>query len=1658
MLLSNWLGTITSRIKKRPVYRSRDRRAMRRRWLTAKSNQISTAEVLEDRTLLTTFFVDDDFSGLTNGDAIVDIDPETMGDQAGVFGTDAFATIQAAVTAAVAGDTINIADGTYAEDVTVNTSVTLQGANAGIAAGVDPGVRGAESELTGGFRLFANDVVIDGLTIVDGTGPAGIGSQSAVFMTAGTSGHTIENNILQGPGTGVESRGVLSTFNGNNDNITIQNNEIYNWVAGIHNQGNTNVDIFGNNIHDVVVGIANDFVADVSIEGNAFSNASGGVGVFNNTSNGVPDVAAHNNFFDSSTLTELIGHYGGDAVDASGNWWGSTDETTIANSMKSDGVDGDASQVDFTSFLNNGADTNVGLAGFQGDFSTLNVTALGSQTGPVGRIQEAIANVTAGGTVNILSGTYVGNVDATGTGINKNVTLAPGNSPGQVVINGDLILNGDDALDIEIDGATAGTGFDQFVVNGTVNLSGAALNLIDGYDPADGDQFTLINNDSDDAVTGTLLGLPEGFEFVDFLGVVGQSAFLTYVGGDGNDVVIHVEDSTPEVTLPSNGTPDEYTIEIDGTNVVITEVGTGNIISSTPLASLTGPLVINGEDGQNDTLRLDMTGIDHTTPLQIVYNGGAGGFDTLELVNGSLASMEYFFANPSDGSIQLNGSGTDFITYTGLEPITSTVNATNVTLNYSGVSETITVTDAGGGQTTVNSTAGEILTFGNPTGTLTINAGGGDDIVNVNSLDPAFAANITINGEGNDDTVNLAAALTLGSGDTTINAEDVNVNGAVTTTGNVDINAGDTIVFALGGSIAAGASNLDLDALNNVELGQVSTTGNVTVTSTAGAINDANVGANNITAVNATLAAATGAGVGDALETNITALEANIGAGLEVDDTGTLDIGFAGGINGIMVGAPSTITSTGTMTVTENVAATGGNLLLQNTGGDFNLNALAIISNNSTFDIEIDSAGAVTLADTSTVTSSGTGLIDIDAVNNIALANLNTSGEVQVTTTAGSITDNTGTESALINSNTLALRAATGIGAAGAGDIDLAINTMAANTTAGDIFLQEPSAATVGMVNGLNGITAAGDISLVIGGTLTVSQNIEATGAASTILAEAQGNINVNAAVQTNGGTIDLLADADLDLNATSVVDTTSAAAVTLTADADTAGGGAFTQAEGSLVNAQGGMIDVTSTGNAGIANLQSAGGTIAIESTVGAILDNTPIGEAPLVTGDELSLRAATGVAAGGMADFDIAVNRLAASLTTGDMFVANNTAALDVGTVDGLSGVTVTAGLARLFNFGAITVNQSVTGDSVSIEVAGSAAVGDDLNINAGITSTGGDLDLFVGDNLNLATGVTLDSAAAIEILIDIFFSVDAEGGIANLNGILTAGTQITVIGSNDDDQVIIDGNGGALNDGGTVDGIQSLFTFQGGNGTDELIVDDSGDVSGDTITVFSTLPGAGAVIGAGPAMINLGFETLENLTLFTGTGADDITVNPNVLTTIDITGGDPTMLPGDSLTYLTPPGESSTFTPDGLDGGTIGATGPFQDVVFDEIESLTFGGSVVVDGTAGDDVLTITATGADSGTYQINGGPVINFSAVTDFTFNGDDGDDRLVINNPAGSLFDPSGGIFFNGEGNTGVGDTLEILGGLATTVEHRFTNANDGSVFFNGEGVATITYT
>ncbi|MEZ6095771.1 MAG: autotransporter-associated beta strand repeat-containing protein [Pirellulaceae bacterium] len=149
---------------------------------------------------------------------------------------------------------------------------------------------------------------------------------------------------------------------------------------------------------------------------------------------------------------------------------------------------------------------------------------------------------------NIVSVSATSTLGGSGT-IDRNVAmnghLAPGNSPGILTINGDLSMSSTSALDIELNGGVAGTGYDRVVVNGLVNITDSTLNLVAGYDPLLSHNYFLLVNDGVDAITGTFAGLAEGSTVnFDFNGN-SYSRILTYTanfeGGSftgGNDIAL----------------------------------------------------------------------------------------------------------------------------------------------------------------------------------------------------------------------------------------------------------------------------------------------------------------------------------------------------------------------------------------------------------------------------------------------------------------------------------------------------------------------------------------------------------------------------------------------------------------------------------------------------------------------------------------------------------------------------------------------------------------------------------------------------------------------------------------------------------------------------------------------------------------------------------------------------------------------------------------------------------------------------------------------------------------------------------------------------------------------------------------------------------------
>jgi hypothetical protein len=107
----------------------------------------------------------------------------------------AFATALKGVQMVDAGGTINVAAGTFFESLSINKSLTLRGAQAGIDARTRPGTPAVESILTNGVYIAANNVALDGFTVqgADAVGDLGPG----VYLVGSTSGHQVLNNIIQ---------------------------------------------------------------------------------------------------------------------------------------------------------------------------------------------------------------------------------------------------------------------------------------------------------------------------------------------------------------------------------------------------------------------------------------------------------------------------------------------------------------------------------------------------------------------------------------------------------------------------------------------------------------------------------------------------------------------------------------------------------------------------------------------------------------------------------------------------------------------------------------------------------------------------------------------------------------------------------------------------------------------------------------------------------------------------------------------------------------------------------------------------------------------------------------------------------------------------------------------------------------------------------------------------------------------------------------------------------------------------------------------------------------------------------------------------------------------------------------------------------------------
>ena len=257
--------------------------------------------------------------------------------------------------------------------------------------------------------------------------------------------------------------------------------------------------------------------------------------------------------------------------------------------------------------------------------------------------------------------------------------------------------------------------------------------------------------------------------------------------------------------------------------------------------ALSGGVTINGLGG-SDNLTVDFTSGFPTPTGSLTYNGGGGTSDSLTLTGGGpFSSIFHNFTNANDGNVNVDGNT---VNYTGLEPIIDNLLVANRTFNFNGGTETITLSDDGvanNNKSLIDSTAAESVTFVNPTVALDVNAGSGDDTVNIDGLDSLFSADLTVNGDTGTDTVTFQTnSLNIGNNDLEVSAETVNIdNGSITAgtqtyNGPVTLGADTTLTSNNSGAISFN-STVDSDGTPRALI--VSTSGTTTLAGSVGSSN-----------------------------------------------------------------------------------------------------------------------------------------------------------------------------------------------------------------------------------------------------------------------------------------------------------------------------------------------------------------------------------------------------------------------------------------------------------------------------------------------------------------------------------------------------------------------------------------------------------------------------------------------------------------------------------------------------------------------------------------------------------------------------------------------------------------------------------------------------
>jgi hypothetical protein len=207
-------------------------------------------------------------------------------------------SIQAAIDGASNGDTIEVEDGTFSEDVTINKELTVNGPNAG-TPGADS--RAAEARIKGQVVLSADGAIFDGFEVSPPDVPNDTGKAEAIRISNTPNNVTVQNNIVRDFTDQVSATDWfditgINVFGGDSstpiENSTVSNNLVEQVARDQGGAGAVGISIQGNVSNATVT---DNVIRDIGLERSAYgfgivvrgtgnhSEVPSGVDVENNT-------------------------------------------------------------------------------------------------------------------------------------------------------------------------------------------------------------------------------------------------------------------------------------------------------------------------------------------------------------------------------------------------------------------------------------------------------------------------------------------------------------------------------------------------------------------------------------------------------------------------------------------------------------------------------------------------------------------------------------------------------------------------------------------------------------------------------------------------------------------------------------------------------------------------------------------------------------------------------------------------------------------------------------------------------------------------------------------------------------------------------------------------------------------------------------------------------------------------------------------------------------------------------------------------------------------------------------------------------------------------------------------------------------------------------